>query len=446
MSGQGSDAEQEYAVIVHQAGEPQHALASFVRLMMNYQYGLGVLVARDLREAAKLLNEHADAVRCVFVIQDHEKNLSAVAPLLHRDAGKPLFILCPDALLNIFDIHFRGMENILVCPWKKVFVQTGQSLQEMVGASFGDCGIERVFGESGRPGGGLRRGVSNLLKNMNTLPTLPVIVLRIMRLINDPQSTVDDLEKVLLSDPAVVHKLIQVVNSPIFAGEGRRGKWTLKEAIVRLGRREVGTIAQQIKLVNSFVQPGHSDFDLRRFWIHSVGCAVLADQLYSRKIIDVRTTLDFNDYWTGALLHDIGKLVLGAFFWSYFDEVGSQLADGEVRDFRQAEARLGDVADHERIGQLLLMKGKMSPVMIEAVATHHSVQKSPKALVCLIHMADNLAKQLGLGYFDGEGPVYHPNVLKSLRLSPADAAGLEAALGDSILEQINELVDQCLAV
>ena len=52
---QGSDAEQEYAVIVHQAGEPQHALASFVRLMMNYQYGLGVLVALGILAASAVL-------------------------------------------------------------------------------------------------------------------------------------------------------------------------------------------------------------------------------------------------------------------------------------------------------------------------------------------------------------------------------------------------------
>jgi HD-like signal output (HDOD) protein len=444
MSGEIRNGEQQLAIVVHQAGEPQHALASFVRLMMNYQYGLGVIVARNMREAATQLNEQGDTVRCVFVIQDHERNISAIAPLLHRGGVMPLFCLCPDNLLSIFDIHFRGIENIFVCPWKKVFMQTGQSLHQVVSGAFADNGIERLLGESG--GGKVASGLSSLLKNMNTLPTLPVIVLRILRLINDPQSTVDDLEKVLISDPAVVHKLIQVVNSPIFTGEGRRTKWTLKEAIVRLGRREVGTIAQQIKLVNSFVKPENSGFDLRRFWIHSVGCAVLADKLYSRKLIDVRTKLDFNDYWTGALLHDIGKLVLGSFFWSYFDEVGRQLAQDDIRDFRQAEARLGDVADHERIGQLLLMKGKMAPGLIEAVATHHTVQPSPKALVCLIHMADNMSKELGLGYFAEEQPVYSPEVTKALRLSTAQVKDLSRALGANTLDEINELVDQCLAV
>lgn len=440
------DSEQGYALILHQAGEPQHALASFVRLMMNYQYGLGIVVGRDLKEAAALLDEHGAAVRCSFVIQDRDVNTGAIAPVLAAEDHRPLFCLCPDGLVSTFEIHFRGMDNVFICPWKKVFSQTGPSLQQIVSQAFEAHGIERLFDAGDGQGSRVQQGVVSLLKNINTLPTLPVIVLRIMRLINDPQSTVEDLEKVLISDPAVVHKLVQVVNSPIFAGEGRRNRWTLKEAIVRLGRREVGTIAQQIKLVNSFVKPRGSGFDLRRFWIHSVGCAVIADRLYQDKLIDLRTQIDFNDYWTGALLHDIGKLILGSFFWGYFNEVGRQLEDGgQARDFRQAEALLGDVADHEYIGRLLLMKGKMSRGLIEAVATHHTGGQSPRPLACLIHVADNIAKDLGLGYFPQEQAVYSPAILRILRLSESQAKGLSQTLSESTLKEINELVDQCLA-
>ncbi len=59
-------------------------------------------------------------------------------------------------------------------------------------------------------------------------------------------------------------KIMQVANSPVFAGTGR-GESSLKEAIVRLGLRKVGAIAQQIALINSFVVPEDSGFDLQRF-------------------------------------------------------------------------------------------------------------------------------------------------------------------------------------
>jgi len=444
-----NDAEQEYGLIVHSAGEPQHALASFVRLMLNYQYGLGVLVGRNLSEATSLLIEHGHAIRCAFLVLDQETDSLQVVGALGRKGKLPVFILCPDHLVAAYESQLSESLNVFVCAWQKVFNQSGPSLQQIADQAFCQNDIETLYDERRHDllGGGVNKRVSTMLQNMNTLPTLPIIVLRIMRLVNDPKSTVEALEKLLISDPAVVHKLVQVVNSPFFAGEGHKGRWTLKEAIVRLGRREMGTIAQQIKLINSFVKPQGSGFDLRRFWIHSVGCAVIADRLYTDKLLPFKAKLEFNDYWTTALLHDIGKLILGCFFWNYFDEVGKCLgdADSPARDFRQAEAHLGAVVNHEYIGRLLLMKGKMDKGLIEAVATHHSGGQSPRPLVCLIHVANNLAKDLGLGYFPEAQGGYDDRVLRSFHLRQKDLPKLTDSLGDSTLKDINTLVDQCLS-
>ncbi len=56
-----------------------------------------------------------------------------------------------------------------------------------------------------------------------------------MSMVEDPEPTVEDLEEVLSAEPAIVHKLLQVANSPLFAGSGHQGGWTLHDAIVRLG-------------------------------------------------------------------------------------------------------------------------------------------------------------------------------------------------------------------
>jgi len=98
--------------------------------------------------------------------------------------------------------------------------------------------------------------VEHRLRNLKTLPTLPEVALRIMTMVQDPKLTIEDLEEVLTSDPAIVHKLLQVVNSPVFAGSGQKRGWSLKETIVRLGHNKVGGIAQQIKMINSLGQAG----------------------------------------------------------------------------------------------------------------------------------------------------------------------------------------------
>ena len=126
----------------------------------------------------------------------------------------------------------------------------------------------------------------------------------------------------------------------------------MSEIIVRLGLKKVGAIAQQIKMINSLVKPQDSGFDLRRFWEHSVGTAIIADKLYLGKKLPLKTAIEFNEYWIGSLLHDIGKLVLGFFFWEWFERVLEHV-EKDNSSFRQAEARLGDLASHEHVGQLL---------------------------------------------------------------------------------------------
>ena len=44
--------------------------------------------------------------------------------------------------------------------------------------------------------------------------------MRIMRMVNDPKTTPDELERVLCTDPAIVMKLLQVMKSPVFTGTG----------------------------------------------------------------------------------------------------------------------------------------------------------------------------------------------------------------------------------
>jgi HD-like signal output (HDOD) protein len=96
----------------------------------------------------------------------------------------------------------------------------------------------------------------------------------------------------------------------------------------------------------------------------------------------------------GALLHDVGKLVLGFFFWDWMLRILTHRAEKNC-SFRQAEVDLGDVASHQRVGQLLL-NSDMGENAVNAVGNHHELS-DPDDLLRLLHVADNLAKSVGLG-------------------------------------------------
>ena len=443
-SGSAYGTGQQSGLIVQQEGKPQQVLAKFLNLMLNYQCGLTITVIQELDQAAEILLQEGTAARCVFVVQNNPLSNEHTLDSLGHNGALPLFLVLPQSAIE----RQRGIVgdrlSIYYCPWETAFASAESSLQTIVSDVLEDHGIGNLIQDIDKvPYAVLQQRVERRLKNLNTLPTLPEIIVRIMCLVSDPKTTTEQLEQLLCRDPAIVMKLQQVVKSPVFAGIGRKSSWSLTTIIVRLGLKKVGAIAQQIKLVNSLVKPQESAFDMRRFWEHSVGCAVIADKLVTGKMIVLETELEFNDYWISALLHDVGKLVLGFFYWDWFARVVEQMEKGGL-DFCTVENKLGDMVNHERVGQLLMINANMGEDIAHAVGSHHTVGDDPSPLSCLTHMADNLCKEIGLGYLPEEPSRYDPRVMKKLKLVDGNIPVLREALAEDILEEVKNMVDQCL--
>ena len=182
--------------------------------------------------------------------------------------------------------------------------------------------------------------------------------------------------------------------------------------------------------------------DLRRFWEHSVGCALVADRLYRDKLLTFKDEIVFNDYWIGGLMHDSGKIILGFFFWEHFEEILAHMGKEDCT-FRQAETDLCDVANHEFLGRLLLIKSNVGEQLVRAVGEHHSGKK-PSDLVCLLHLANNLCKDLGKGYMQEETSLYRAEVLQKLNISREDMERVRDQLGEQMIGEIDDLVDRCV--
>ena len=442
---QNAAPETEYGLIVQLAENPPKLLTTFLRLVLNYQYGLDLLLVRTLPEASPILVEHSSSIRCAFLIQDQELRSKNPIAALSRRNTVPFFLILPPALAEQHQPLTKSAKNISVCSWDDVFGEQQTSLQQSITTAFEeyDLGQIRVDAED-TSHEEMQKRVEQRLKHLDTIPTLPEVMARITNLLKNPETKIEDLEEVLLDDPAIVHKLLQVVNSPAFAGIKAKEGWTLKEAIVRMGFKQVGTIAQQIKLINSLIKPQESPFDLRRFWEHSLGCALIADKLYKDKLIPFEHEIEFDEYWLGSLLHDIGRLILGFFFWDYYENVLKRMLGSTKVSFRRAETRLGDVVNHEYLGQLLLLNANAKPELVEAVATHHSTGGMPKPLVCLIHLADSLCKGLDMGYLPEEQEMYSASVLHALKLTRKDMEGIKESLGEPMVLEIKELVNRCI--
>ena len=90
--------------------------------------------------------------------------------------------------------------------------------------------------------------VADAVASISHIATLPEITLKIIELVENPRSTAQDLHKVISNDPALVARILKVVNSAFYGLPGQIG--SINRAIVLLGLNAVKNIVIAASLAN----------------------------------------------------------------------------------------------------------------------------------------------------------------------------------------------------
>jgi HD-like signal output (HDOD) protein len=415
------------------AGKSEHVLAKFLTMNLEYRYGLDVERVTNVRHVRELLKEHK-GLQAVCLIQGAPVSLNSTVPILSDSGRLPLFLLQPKriAVDQQQQVTEKEVSGVHVCAWESAFSKEQTGLAATLARGMADAPI----------GGDPEARVRSRLRRLDSLPSLPTVIGRLMKLIQDPKATMSDLEVLLVSEPSIVLKLRQVANSAAVAGSSGREIEDLKEAITRLGMKKVGAIAQQIALINSMVKSDENGFDLRQYWGHSLACALVADKLHAR--LTLKEPIPFNDYWIAALLHDCGKAVLGFFFYDWFERLVDTMEDDDV-SFAEAETQLGEgMVTHDRIGELVMQKAKMPEELTAAVALHHDPGDAPVPLTALVHVANLMSKEMGFSYHAGGEVKYSRPALKVLGLKRETVRELVEELQEPVGRELMDVLNQCL--
>jgi putative nucleotidyltransferase with HDIG domain len=174
------------------------------------------------------------------------------------------------------------------------------------------------------------------------------------------------------------------------------------------------------------------------FWMHCVAVAVLSERL-SGELGVRRPDLTF----TAGLLHDMGKLAIGAFVAGSSVEILSRTREGGTAFVSAERAVLG--VDHSEAGAMVAEAWNLPPAVAEVSRWHHAPGDAPEAadrlLIDLVHVADALAHSLGMGTDVGE-MARKVDPAAEVRLD-VRASRLERVASES-LEEIGELARQFL--
>ncbi len=134
------------------------------------------------------------------------------------------------------------------------------------------------------------------------LPSMPGLAMQIMRSIDREDTSSADVAAIIQMDPTLTTRVIQVVNSPLYAGEKRIDN--CPDAVTRLGLGATKNLAISFLLKNLFTSKSAVlQKRMRELWRHSVRVASVAAVL-------ARLTpgLDPDRAMLGGLVHDIGVI------------------------------------------------------------------------------------------------------------------------------------------
>ena len=273
--------------------------------------------------------------------------------------------------------------------------------------------------------------VQSAIQEIRHIATLPEVTLKIIRLVEDANSTAQDLNNVISHDPALGARILKVVNSAFYGLPGQIG--SINRAIVLLGMNAVKNIAIAASLAKLF-RGGQicEEFNARDLWTHSISVAACT-RLLSK---EVKLGLPDEAFLAG-LIHDLGIMVEMQAKRNEFAEVFATLKANPQMSFREAEMKcIG--ATHEEFGAALCKSWKFPASFAYVTGYHHhpmDVHEKNRGLPGLVHIADIIAAKNEMGFTQTvETDVFNPKLLESL--------GLTREQVDSITEELPGAIEE----
>lgn len=249
---------------------------------------------------------------------------------------------------------------------------------------------------------------SEILNALDSIETLTSPAVEALNVLSDENVNQAKLVRTLQLDPALTTNLLRFANSAFFGFS--RSIHSVNEAVVRLGMRSIRRMVY-LSMASGVAQRAVKGYELapRVLWTHLISSAVCTEILAKKTERKPCETA-----FTAALLHDIGKLVLG-----HYLEVDAkpilELAHKERIPFDQAETEILGI-NHAEVGAELLKRWKLPEVIVEAVRWHHEPDQlsGDRTTVDEVHIADAISLMAGTGLgIDGLSYTVNPKSEKN---------------------------------
>jgi putative nucleotidyltransferase with HDIG domain len=219
--------------------------------------------------------------------------------------------------------------------------------------------------------------IESLLRAMEDLPSHPTVALRVLWLVDDPNSDVTRLAKTVELDPLLAARLIHISNSAYYSL--RTPVTNVPRAIAALGFATVRSLAASAAC-------GLSDDETAvegSFWSHAAAVANAA------QLVAGRFGVPQSDAFALGLMHDLGEALLHRAAPGAWSQLGP-------RSTPHRELELFGIT-HAEAGARVLEAWRFPPGFCEAIANHHHNLSEREAPLTRCLIAAELIAEVAVG-------------------------------------------------
>jgi diguanylate cyclase (GGDEF)-like protein len=208
-----------------------------------------------------------------------------------------------------------------------------------------------------------RPGLDKVLQ-CTTLPSLPTVCVQVLALTRDPNTSMEQIARVLETDPALSAKVLKTVNSSVYGLKG--SCTTIRRALNFLGLSAVKSIVLGFSLVDSTRHcDGADGFDANDHWRRSIFGAAAARSIALRV-----GNCDPEEVFAAALFQDLGALAMLTALGRQYLRAISRAPKDHARHAAMEKGALG--FSHAECGAALATKWRLPDRYVQTILHHHA--------------------------------------------------------------------------
>jgi len=232
--------------------------------------------------------------------------------------------------------------------------------------------------------------LTRLIEQANELTPLPASTVRLAGLVSNQACDLDDVAELIVFDQALTLRLLRVANSAASSPDMPVGD--VKGAVIRMGTAQVLALAVAAG-ARPVLQTRIDAYGLDEgaLWRHSVAAATAAETMAA-----FTSVAPPPETFTAALLHDVGKLVMGRFLSDEILAFIRRAQEVDHLDRLEAESLLLN-ANHAEIGGLIAQHWKLPPRVVSGITHHHDPEQGQDAICDFVYLANQVAKRIEAG-------------------------------------------------